>query len=240
MSFLTERIIAHRGLFNNVDIPENSLVACQKAIDNNYAIEFDVQATKDDVLVVFHDDSLMRMTGKSGLVCDYTWEELKDLKLLDTQHTIPTLKQWLDTVDGQTPLVVEIKNHPNIGKMEQAVLDMLNQYKGDFCVESFNPFIVRWFAVHAPHIIRGQLAESFESTNFSPFRKWLLSNLKLLKYSRAQFIAYNVEHIDKLKKLQHYRKKIPIIVWTVKNQQQYEATKHLYDNIIFDSFIPQL
>ena len=62
--------IAHRGAFNNIDIPENSLLAFKKAIDMKWDIELDVQLTKDNVLVVFHDEDLKRMTGISKKICD--------------------------------------------------------------------------------------------------------------------------------------------------------------------------
>ena len=62
---MKNKIIAHRGIFNNIDIPENSMKAFEKALKLNYPIELDVQLTKDNVLVVLHDLSLKRMTGNS-------------------------------------------------------------------------------------------------------------------------------------------------------------------------------
>ena len=56
-------LIAHRGIHDNIDIPENTLQAFKKAVKNNISIELDVQLTKDNVLVIFHDDNLKRMTG---------------------------------------------------------------------------------------------------------------------------------------------------------------------------------
>ena len=69
---------AHRGLFDNKsDAPENSLAAFQKAVDAGYGMELDVQLSKDQKLVVFHDATLKRMCGVEGNVWDYTLEELK-------------------------------------------------------------------------------------------------------------------------------------------------------------------
>ena len=63
------RHYAHRGLFDNdSDAPENSLAAFKKAVDAGYGIELDVQLSKDDKLVVFHDATLKRMCGIEGKV----------------------------------------------------------------------------------------------------------------------------------------------------------------------------
>ena len=71
--WLTDVYIAHRGLFDNTNgIPENSIPAFEKAAENGFGIETDVQMSKDGVLVVFHDDKLKRMTGAEGKLTDYT------------------------------------------------------------------------------------------------------------------------------------------------------------------------
>lgn len=237
--WLTTQYIAHRGLFDNITIPENSLAAVQNAVDNGFGMELDVQMTIDGVLCVFHDDTLDRMTNTTGIVEQMTWDDIKDIKLLDTSHTIPTMQQWLNTVDGKSPMVIEIKSHKNIGVLETKLVEMLADYKGEYVLESFNPFIVRWLRVHYPHIVTGQLSELYqEAHGLSKISRWLLRNLKFLHYSKAQFVAYDVTATNKLKKLQRIRKKMPLIVWTVKSQSQHDNTRHLYDNMIFDSFVP--
>ncbi len=237
--WLTTQYIAHRGLYDNITIPENSLVAAQNAVDNNYGMELDVQMTSDGVLCVFHDDTLDRMTGKSGMIENMTWEQIKDITLLDTTHTIPTMQQWLDTVAGKSPMVIEIKSHKDIGNLENKLVDMLSHYSGEFVLESFNPFIVRWLRVNHPHLVTGQLSELYQDVKtLSPFTRWLLRNLMFLHYSKAQFVAYDITATAKLQKLQRIRKKMPLIVWTAKSQAQHDSTRHLYDNMIFDSFVP--
>ena len=235
--WLTDTFVAHRGLFNNVDIPENSLPAFANARENNFGIELDVQMSSDGVLVVFHDDSLKRMTGADGLVCEKTFEELRQLRLLDTNCQIPTFEEFLQAAGGVN-LVVEIKTHKNIGELEQKVVDALANYQGNYCIESFNPYIVRWFKVHAPHIIRGQLATDLKNTKMAKWKVWLLKHLKLCKWNGSQFIAYDAEYITKVKEVKRFGKKIPIVCWTIKSQEQYDNLKDHFENIIFDSFMP--
>lgn len=94
-TWLVETPIAHRGLHDK-NIPENSLGAFAKAIEKGFAIELDVQLLADNTVVVFHDDSLARMTGNDGYIKYLNKEDLKALKLKGTKESIPTLKEVLD------------------------------------------------------------------------------------------------------------------------------------------------
>ncbi|MCM1043658.1 MAG: hypothetical protein NC350_05620 [Corallococcus sp.] len=237
-TWLTDKYIAHRGLFDNITIPENSLSAFNNAVQNNFAIETDVQMTSDGYLVVFHDDTLMRMTGEEGLLCEKTYEQLTHLRLLNTDCRIPTFDEFLKEVNGKVELVIEIKTHKNIGVVEQKIVDRLKTYNGQYCIESFNPFIVRWFKKHAPHIVRGQLSCDYKD---APMPKWqcrMLKNLRFSKWNGSQFIAYNAASIETNKFVAKFRKRIPVLCWTIKSQQQHNTLRTHYDNIIFDSFVP--
>ena len=237
--WLTDVFVAHRGLFDNEKgIPENSLPAFELAVKNGFGIEMDVQASKDGVLVVFHDDSLKRMTGKEGRLADYTFDELRELRLLGTEHQIPTFEEFLKVANGVN-LVVEIKTHAHIGEVEQKVYDALKNYKGNYCIESFNPFIVRWFKLHAPEVIRGQLSCDYKNSGFSRFKIWMLAQLKLCKWNGSQFIAFDAATLKDNRAVARFGKKIPIICWTVKSQKQYDELHDYFDNMIFDSFYPE-
>ena len=75
---MKNKIIAHRGVFNNIDIPENSMKAFKKALKLNYPIELDIQLTKDNILVVLHDHTLQRMTGDSRILQELTTSRIED------------------------------------------------------------------------------------------------------------------------------------------------------------------
>ena len=236
--WLTSIYVAHRGLFDNSNgIPENSIPAFKKASEMGFAIETDVQMTKDGILVVFHDDTLKRMTGADGKLSDFTYNELLELRLLDTDCQIPTFQEFLQAAKGVN-LVVEIKTHSDIGEVEQKTYEALKSYKGHYCVESFNPLIIRWFKKNAPEVIRGTLSCSYEDAPFSRFKKWLLRDLKLCKWNGSQFIAYDAATIGSNKAVKRFGKKIPIICWTIKSQEQYDKLHDHFDNMIFDSFTP--
>ena len=135
-------IIAHRGVHNNKNIPENSSLAFKKAVDKKYGIEFDIELTKDDVLIIHHDDSLKRMTGIDKSSEELTFEEIRKLKLLDTNEIIPTFKELLDLVDGKVFLDIEIKSTKQVKKVVELVLKELEDYKGKLSLKSFDPKIV--------------------------------------------------------------------------------------------------
>ena len=98
---------AHRGLHDNEsEAPENSLPAFKKAVKAGYGIELDVQLTKDRVPVVFHDFTLERACGKPGKVYEYTYEELQQFPLFQSNERIPKFEEVLKVVDGKVPLIV--------------------------------------------------------------------------------------------------------------------------------------
>ena len=155
-----KRFIAHRGLHSkDQSVPENSLRAFEAAAERGYAIELDVQLTKDGEVVVMHDDDLQRACGDPAFVSEKTLEELRGLRLFGTEEGIPLFKEVLAKVDGRVPLLVELKSQGARNSILcKKTNDLLFAYRGPYCIESFDPRILRWFRKHAPWVFRGQLA----------------------------------------------------------------------------------
>lgn len=185
---------AHRGLHSkDKSVPENSLAAFRLAVENGYGIELDIRLTKDKQLVVFHDDTLLRMCGLDRRVDEFTYEELQAFRLLDSEEQIPLFSEVLSLVNGQIPLLVELKAGPENALLCSYAYNMLQQYHGPYCIESFHPMIVRWFKKNAPQILRGQLSappQAFEGT-LSRITAFLLSHLLTNFLARPHFIAYH-------------------------------------------------
>ena len=146
---VTERKI--RGVF---------LPPFRKAVEAGCdGIELDVQLSSDGQVVVFHDDTLDRVCGVHGNVIDYSLADLRRMKLLDTEETIPLFTEVLDALSqGAGPVIVELKSGKRNGELCEKTRELLRAYPGVYCVESFDPGIVNWFRKNAPEIIRGQLA----------------------------------------------------------------------------------
>ena len=234
-------LYAHRGLHDNAsDAPENSMAAFKKAVKAGYGIEMDVQLTKDKVPVVFHDFTLERICGREGKISDYTWDELKEFKLCNSQETIPRFEEVLKTVNGKVPLIIELK----VEWMDISVCPVadgvLRDYKGLYCIESFNPLVLSWYRRYHNDIVRGQLADGFiKSGEFKGILYVILQNLLLNWVTKPDFVAYNHKYADTLSRTicrKFYRNMA--VAWTIKNQQELETAKDKFDIFIFDSFIP--
>lgn len=237
---------AHRGLFNNEEnIPENSLTAFQKAIDAGYGIELDVQLTKDLVPVVVHDDNLKRVCNVDAKVSDLTVSELFNYPLFEANETVPTLDQALMLIDGQVPIMVEIKvdEAQDFEAICKETAKLLADYRGDCSVISFNPYVLQWFRKNQPEIIRGQLSKTFteEDDNLSPTVRFLLTHLLTNFLSRPDFISYNYEDIGNTSvSLCQTVFNTPIALWTIANEETYRSFSNQFDMMVFDGFIPHI
>lgn len=187
---------AHRGMHSrDKQIPENSLAAFRKAAENGYGIELDVQLSKDGKVVVFHDDTLDRVCGVHARVDDLNWEELSKLRLCGTDEGIPLFSEVLSSIDGCEALIVELKNGPRNRELCRKTLKLLSGYHGNVCIESFNPLIVAWFRLHAPGLVRGQLAttvENYADDDIHGLKAFLLHHTLLNFLARPHFIAYRI------------------------------------------------
>lgn len=251
LAWLQNTLIAHRGLHDdNKNVPENSLPAFEDAIEKGYIIELDVAMTKDEKLVVYHDKKLLRGLGVDRYLHELTYEELSQYKLFGTTEKIPLFREVLALVAGQVPLLIEIKNEGKVGEMERLICEELKGYPGKYAIQSFNPFTIQWFRQHAPEVVRGQLAGSFEVSDYDVeyagttrlpwYKKVLLKNMLFNFLSRPHFIAYEINNIsagrlERLKKLG-----VPLLGWTVKTRAEYEENRSKFNNLIVDAVLRQL
>lgn len=234
------RHYAHRGLFDNdSDAPENSLAAFKKAVDAGYGIELDVQLSKDDKLVVFHDATLKRMCGIDGNVWDYDLKELQQMKLLNSNETIPTFEQFLEVVDGKVPFILEFKLDRPQTKVCELANEVLKNYKGVYCIESFHPFALIWYRKNRPDVLRGQLCEEFfrNEKYRGKVLYMILPYLPLNFLARPDFIAYNHEHANNISRRICKLFGALSVTYTIKSQKEYERAKGKFDLFIFDSCI---
>ena len=233
---------AHRGLYDNEHgIPENSMAAFRRAVDKGYGIELDVHLTADNQLVVFHDDTLTRMCGMNKKISSFLYSDLMQLRLLGTEEGIPLFKDVLELIDGKVPLIIELKvDGSNQNLLCPLVWQLLSRYKGDYCIESFHPFVLQWFKRHEPQVVRGQLSCNFFKENpHCDIVLFLMSNLMTNFFTHPDFIAYKYLDLDNPaviynRKLFH----IMTVVWTIPGKPTYDRFKNKVDVMIFEGFEP--
>lgn len=231
---------AHRGLWNE-ERPENSLAAFRAAVEKGYGIELDVHRTKDGALVVHHDSNLLRMTGVDRQIARSTLQEVRACKLPNGEP-IPTFDEVLKTVAGRTPLIVEVKvEDGNHDALSQAVYQRMQRYKGAWCLESFSSKAVRWFRVHAPEVIRGQLAYDNAGkgkTVFLFFRNLGMASMLQNVLSRPDFIAFSAESVKWHSLPIHLLRLMRpwFVAWTVRSQADMDKLRGKWDLQIFEKF----
>ncbi len=233
ISFLKNNLIAHRGLHNNTT-PENSVFAFNEAIRNNYIIELDVHMLKDGSVVVFHDDNLKRMTGVDKKIKDTTYDEIKDLKLLNSNEHIPLLKDVLKLVDGNVPLLIELKYDNKVGLLEDRLIDVMKSYKGLYAFQSFNPKSLIYLKKKCPNIPRGLLVSDFSKSNINIIKKVVLKKMIFNFLVQPDFLSVNYNYLNN-KRIQKYKKSKLILTWTVRNKEDLNKYKDLCDNFIVEN-----
>ncbi|HSR03813.1 MAG TPA: glycerophosphodiester phosphodiesterase family protein [Proteiniclasticum sp.] len=138
-------VAAHRA--DAMNAPENSLRAIESALTlGATVIEMDIQMTKDGVLVLHHDTSLLRMAGVPESVSDFTYEELMELEIggrFDAAFTgekIPTLKEALDVIKDRGEVLLDVKVNEKRDEVARKILLELeeSEMKAFSYIQSFD------------------------------------------------------------------------------------------------------
>ena len=218
--------IAHRGLHNE-QYTENGLNAFKNAIDHGVAFEFDIHLTKDNELVVCHDEDLKRTTGKEGIIEDLSLKEIRDNYRLLDGGVVPTFQEVLDLNNERVPMVVELKVfRKNYKPLAKKALDMLKQIKdkSKVMIISFDPRSL-WPFAHKGFMRSLLVAKSDEYT--WPFR-------------------LTVESIDleqvfiREKRVKRYAKRHFVNVWTIQKEEELDSVLPVVDTITFQYLDPEL
>ncbi len=232
---------AHRGL-HDANCPENSMAAFRMARDHGFGVELDVHLLADGNLAVIHDAQLERMTGKSGKIEELTTEQLRSYNLGGTAETIPEFSQVLDLYNGRAPLIVELKvSGNNYAQLCRKACEMLDGYKGMYCLESFDPRCIWWLKKNRPDVIRGQLTENyFKRKNKLPFILKLCLTHQMFNFlTKPDFVAYRCDdHVTFSYWLVRKLWKAQGVAWTLGNREDYDGVVKAGLIPIFENFIP--
>ena len=231
--WLKELPIAHRGYHDlSKGRAENSMAAFRAAIDAGFAIECDLQVTATGEPVVFHDPELDRMTGVEGNVRDHSPASLLEMKLLDTADGIHLLSEHLKLVAGEVPVVLELKGvEGEDAGFAEGVAKAVEAYEGKLALMSFDHWICAQFKSLMPNLPRGLTAYGDDETYDT--------HLKAMNEYDLQFVSYGVRNLPN-KFVRDMREiELPIITWTVKDQQSVSTTRQYADQMTFEGFDPR-
>jgi glycerophosphoryl diester phosphodiesterase len=226
MNWLNKLPIAHRGLHSNAsNIYENTKESFLAAVNENYAIECDVVLSKDHEVVVLHDENLKRLCNLDKNVSNLTMNELRSLKIYESNSNIISLDEMLHVVSAHVPIIIEIK-----GKftpfIEERIQEIIRSYRGPIALKTFNLKSVEWLIKFLPYVYKGLVIDS----NTNNFEAILDLNIDFVSCD-IEFIESNL--VDRLKK-----KGLPIITWTVDNEDKKKKANLIADNIIFENIRP--
>lgn len=232
-SWIVERPVAHRGYHDlNKEIWENTLSAFQRAIEAGFAIECDLHYAADSVPVIFHDEDLERLCNIKGDVRERTSAELGLLAVGGTKDRIPTLKQLLQLCGGKVPLVLELKGREKDDEgFAEAVLEVLEGYKGDVALMSFDHWLLKDLKALASPYPVGLTAEGKDPEAFFKHDEAMQLGL--------DFISYHYGHLPNSFITAQRQRGIPVITWTVRDEAARKQTFANADQMTFEGFDPR-
>ena len=241
--------LAHRGYHDKTKRrPENSLAAFGAAIEAGYGIELDVQLTADGEAMVFHDETLGRLTDTTGRVDALTAAQLGNIILRDSEERIPTLGQVLHLVAGRVPLLIEIKDQmdtmlPGSGRLEAAVAKALADYQGPVAVMSFNPHCVAEMARIAPGVPRGITTDDYDPAKSAPIPEAVCSALRTIPdYARtlSSFISHKAADLARPRVAELKAQGAAVLCWTIRSAEAEAKAREIADNITFEGYAAAL
>ncbi|HEX2716641.1 MAG TPA: glycerophosphodiester phosphodiesterase [Gemmatimonadaceae bacterium] len=197
------RLVGHRGAPR--EAPENTLSSFERALARGAdAIELDVHATADGVVVVHHDPVPRAHTPEGDPartpIASMTLDALRRLTV-GTTDRIPTLAEVLELVGRRATVYVEIKG----AAIEEAVAEAIERGPAECAVHSFDHRAIGRMREIAPHIPRGLLFDVGTAPDFSGMARryeardlwphWSLIDERMVRDARtagSRIIAWTV------------------------------------------------
>lgn len=219
LNFLKSNLIAYHGIYDNERIFENTLQAYQRANKFGYIIQLDVKMTGCGTLICFHDDNLERMLHVDQDLLEISYDELSYI----AKYQIPTLKEVLDTIKGNVPLIFKLESKVRKFAVEREISNILDNYEGDFAIISDNKKTLKWFYKNKPNYVIGLVINS------SNYIKSLL--FKKCDFFNMDINLYNDKYVRKLRENKF------IIGQLITSKSEYSHKNGVYDNLVIDNIL---
>jgi glycerophosphoryl diester phosphodiesterase len=239
LDWLTARPVAHRGLHDAASgIVENTPSAFSAAVAGQYAIECDLQLSADGEAMVFHDDTLGRLTERPDALASLTTAELKAVAFKATADHMLTLGELCDLVSGRVTLVLELKSHfKGDARLADRVAAVIKGYAGPVAAMSFDPEIVGSLQAAAPGLPRGLVAQSRPDPEM-PKGSALRYATRAIRM-RPHFLAWSVQDLPAFWPLfGRWACGLPLLTWTVRTPADRLRAQRWANQSIFEGFRP--
>lgn len=248
--------IAHKGVFDSSNASGNSFEAIKLSIDKNIPFEIDIVQTKDNIPIVFHDFYLS-INGEDVAISQLTLSELR-------KHAkITTLEECIKLNSGKVPMVLDFKESSffKLTNYRKNIIKLLENYKAEYAIQSFNPFFVLIIGRKLPNALRGQLVcrgktviDTFTMKNPESVARLYERLMSIICYiARADYIGLEVSKSkrwnskiekfinDTTDEVQNTVVEIaskvtkrPVIGWTLTSSHELKISPTIYDNYIFE------
>ena len=219
LSFLKNKLFAHRGLYDNTRIYENTISAFSRALKYNYPIELEVRLLSDGTIVVFHDDNAKRLLHMDESIDRMAYDELCYL----AKYQIPKLDEVLNLINGAVPILIELKTTSRKYFLENKICELLDNYSGDFAVQSFYIKTVKWFYKNRKNYVVGYMIGWKNIKKDIWFKKYDFLNIKINSY--------------KDKKVRVLKENKVVLGWRVNTKEELVASEDLYDSLTVDNLL---
>ena len=236
---------AHRGLHDPAQgVPENSMAAFRRAVEHGFGAELDVHLMADGNLAVVHDSDLTRVCGRQAIIEELIEEELIEYPLMGTEELIPLFQEVLELFEGKTPLIIELKvEGGNANALTDAVMALLEDWNGVYCLESFHPGVLLRLKERYPWVLRGQLGQNFlkasEVNGLSLPVRFALTNLLTTAVTKPDFIAYKwQDRGNPSLRLMRGLYGVHEVGWTVRDRSAMDRLAQDGVTSIFEGFVP--
>jgi len=212
--FLNHSIIAHRGIYNNITIYENTIESIMYAIKNNLSVSIEVRLTQDKELIVFNDEEMKRLIKLKDKINSITKEELDYI----SPYHIPTLKEVINMINNKVPIIINVKEDNKIIRNE--IIKLINNYKGNIAIQSSILEATKYYK--KKNLITGLIIDEN------------LNEVYLDKDIDVDFLTIKYNLIDKVKS-NILKKKYYLIGHTLETREDVEFYIKMFNNLIIDN-----
>lgn len=243
--WLTARPIAHRGLHNAArGVVENMPGAIEAAIAGNFAIEVDVQRSRDGEAMVHHDDALGRLNEGSGPLAAMDASELRRIAFKSTPERMMTLGELCDLVADRVPLVIEVKSRfDGDRRLVERMRTVLQGYRGRAAAMSFDPEKLIALRNLLPDRPRGIVAQRNNTEKEWPRldakQRYAMNGMRHGFRTRPHFVSYKVDDLPSPAPwIARNLFGCALLCWTVRTAEQRAIAAAHADQITFEGYLP--